>query len=60
MIKTLPMSTAVSGLTMSGVLAQSTQGLGGDTLEFISMQTTDQWVFSKFRGHRRGRSREMR
>jgi hypothetical protein len=37
-------------LAMSGVLAQSTQGLGGDTQEFISMQTADRWVFSKFKG----------
>jgi hypothetical protein len=50
MTKTLPVSTAVSGLTMSGVLAQSTQGLGGDTREVFSMRTADQWVFSKSKG----------
>jgi PRC-barrel domain len=54
MIKTLLMSAAIGGLMMSGALAQSTQqstqGPGGDTQKFISMQTPEQWVFSKFKG----------
>jgi hypothetical protein len=62
MIKTLLMSAAVSGLVMSGALAQATNGGAGDapkaTAEapkadapkFVPSQGTDQWVFSKFKG----------
>jgi sporulation protein YlmC with PRC-barrel domain len=55
MIRALFMSAAIGGFIISGALAQSnqqqsTQGLGVDSQKFIAMQTSDQWVFSKFKG----------
>jgi len=69
MIKTLLMSAAISGLVMSGALAQATNEPVGDAPKvdapkakavdapkatdapkFVSSQSADQWVFSKFKG----------
>jgi hypothetical protein len=51
MIKSILMATAIGGLMISGGLAQSTS-LGGiaDAPKFIASQSSDQWVFSKFKG----------
>ena len=51
MLKTLMITAAVGGLVISGALAQSTSGGGaGHSPTFIAMQSSDQWVFSKFKG----------
>jgi hypothetical protein len=46
MIKRILISTAIGGLMISAGLAQST---GGDP-KFVATQSSDQWVFSKFKG----------
>ena len=48
MLKTLVMSAAVSALMLSGAMAQGAPPKDG--AKFIQSQTTDQWVFSKFKG----------
>ena len=48
MLKTLVMSAAVSALMVSGAMAQGAPPKDG--AKFIQSQTTDQWVFSKFKG----------
>ena len=66
MMKTLLMSAAISGLMMSGALAQATgdtpkvdppkvdapkaDALKADAPKFVPSQSADQWVFSKFKG----------
>jgi hypothetical protein len=60
MLKTLMMSAAVSALMVSGALAQDkppmasppakAEGAAVDGAKFIQAQSTDQWVFSKFKG----------
>src|SRR5260370_25374417 len=60
MLKTLVISAAVSALMVAGVLAQADLGTKQpagkpgaglhDTAKFIAAQSTDQWVFSKFKG----------
>jgi PRC-barrel domain len=60
MLKTLMMSAAVSALMVSGALAQDkppeasppakAEGAAVDSAKFIQAQSTDQWVFSKFKG----------
>jgi PRC-barrel domain len=47
MLKTLVISAAVSALMVSGAMAQ---GAPKDGAKFIQSQSTDQWVFSKFKG----------
>jgi hypothetical protein len=49
MIKTLLVSAAISGLMISGTLAQSTSA-PGNAPKFVASQSADQWVFSKFKG----------
>jgi hypothetical protein len=46
MLRTLLVSAAVSGLMISGIWAQSTD-VGS---KFVASQSSDQWVFSKFKG----------
>jgi hypothetical protein len=48
MFKTLMISAAVSALMVSGALAQADKP--ADSGKFIASQSTDQWVFSKFKG----------
>src|SRR5262245_13756775 len=48
MLKTLVISAAVSALMVSGALAQADKP--ADSGKFIASQSTDQWVFSKFKG----------
>ena len=48
MFKTLMISAAVSALMVSGALAQADKP--PDSAKFIASQSTDQWVFSKFKG----------
>jgi len=48
MLKTLMISAAVSALMVSGALAQADKP--ADSAKFIAAQSTDQWVFSKFKG----------
>src|SRR6266704_2091857 len=48
MLKTLMISAAVSALMVSGALAQADKP--PDSAKFIAAQSTDQWVFSKFKG----------
>jgi hypothetical protein len=52
MIKQMLVTAAVSGLMISGGLAQSSQATQGasDSGKFIASQSADQWVFSKFKG----------
>ena len=59
MLKTLMISAAISALRVSGALAQAdmskqpaakTDAAPHDTAKFIAAQSTDQWVFSKFKG----------
>src|SRR5215468_10532835 len=63
MLKTLMISAAVSALMVSGALAQADmspkppaatapkdEAIPHDTAKFIAAQSTDQWVFSKFKG----------
>src|SRR5215470_11602160 len=62
MLKTLIISAAVSALMVSGALAQADMSkppgakndaitaVPHDTAKFISSQSTDHWVFSKFKG----------
>jgi hypothetical protein len=51
MVKTLLLTAAISGLMISGSLSQSTTGGGaGETPKFVMSQSSDQWVFSKFKG----------
>ena len=65
MLKTLMISAAISALMVSGALAQAdmspkpaapaapaakTDAAPHDTAKFIAAQSTDQWVFSKFKG----------
>src|SRR5262245_28485064 len=60
MLKTLMISAAVSALMVSGALAQDkppmasppakAEGAAMDSAKFIQAQSTDQWVFSKFKG----------
>jgi hypothetical protein len=60
MLKTLMMSAAVSALMVSGALAQDkppeasppakAEGAATDSAKFIQAQSSDQWVFSKFKG----------
>ena len=48
MFKTLMISAAVSALMVSGAMAQADKP--ADSGKFIASQSTDQWVFSKFKG----------
>jgi hypothetical protein len=48
MLKTLVMSAAISALMVSGAMAQG--AAAADGAKFIPSQSTDQWVFSKFKG----------
>jgi hypothetical protein len=48
MLKTLVISAAVSALMVSGAMAQSAEPKDG--AKFIQSQSTEQWVFSKFKG----------
>src|SRR5689334_21578267 len=48
MLKTFMISAAVSALMVSGALAQVDKP--ADSAKFISQQSQDQWVFSKFKG----------
>ena len=48
MLKTFMISAAVSALMVSGALAQADKP--ADSAKFISAQSQDQWVFSKFKG----------
>jgi sporulation protein YlmC with PRC-barrel domain len=60
MLKRLMMCAAVSALMVSGAMAQAAPPASlpaaksdaalADTAKFISAQTPDQWVFSKFKG----------
>ena len=63
MLKQLMISAAVSALMVSGALAQASppaqmpkadapkaDAAPGDTAKFVSSQSADQWVFSKFKG----------
>jgi len=56
MLKTLMISAAVSVLMVSGALAQADKPAAKpeapphDTAKFMAAQSTDQWVFSKFKG----------
>lgn len=51
MVKTLLLTAAVSGLLISDTMSQSTGGGGaGDSAKFVASQSTDQLVFSKFKG----------
>jgi hypothetical protein len=51
MIKSILITTAISGLMISGGGAQSTNsGNIGDAPKFVASQSPDQWVFSKFKG----------
>jgi hypothetical protein len=50
MIKTLVASAAISGLMISGALAQQSPDAAASTPKFISSQNPDQWAFSKFKG----------
>jgi hypothetical protein len=50
MIKTLVASAAIGGLLMSGALAQSAAPGTGSEPKFVASQSSDQWVFSKFKG----------
>ena len=60
MLKTLMISAAVSALMVSGAFAQADmspkqsaakpEAVPHDTAKFIAAQSTDQWVFSKFKG----------
>jgi hypothetical protein len=51
MIKRILITTAIGGLMISGGLAQSTNTGGiSDAPKFIASQSSDQWVFSKFKG----------
>jgi PRC-barrel domain len=47
MLKKLMISAAISALMVSGAMAQ---GASNEEAKFISSQSTDQWVFSKFKG----------
>src|SRR5262249_59382935 len=48
MFKTLMISAAITALMASGALAQADKP--ADSGKFIASQSTDQWVFSKFKG----------
>jgi hypothetical protein len=48
MLKTLMISATVGALMVSGALAQADKP--ADSAKFIAAQSTDQWVFSKFKG----------
>src|SRR5215813_3850254 len=48
MLKTFMIAAAVSALMVSGALAQADKP--ADSGKFIASQSTDQWVFSKFKG----------
>src|SRR5258708_2339358 len=51
MVRTLLLTAALSGLLISDSLSQSTTGGGAaDGSKFVSSQTADQLVFSKFKG----------
>jgi hypothetical protein len=61
MLKQLMVSAAVSALMITGAMAQAdtpkadakpaeTAAKPADTAKFLSSQSTDQWVFSKFKG----------
>src|SRR5258707_3305574 len=60
MLKTLVISAAVSALMVSGALAQADlspkqpaakpEAALHDTAKFIAAQSTDRWVFSRFKG----------
>lgn len=57
MLKKLMVSAAVSALMISGAMAQADapkadapKAAPADAAKFISSQSTDQWVFSKFKG----------
>ncbi len=50
MIKTLLITAAISGLMISGALAQATGADTGNNPKFVASQSSDQWVFSKFKG----------
>src|SRR5882724_3805366 len=56
MLKKLMISAAVSALMVSGAMAQASPPAAKadaapvDTAKFLSSQSTDQWVFSKFKG----------
>jgi hypothetical protein len=50
MVKTLLLTAAVSGLLISDTLSQSTSGGAGDSAKFVVSQSTDQLVFSSFKG----------
>ena len=48
MLKTFMISAAVSALMVSGAMAQADKP--ADSTKFITSQSQDQWVFSKFKG----------
>jgi hypothetical protein len=51
MVRTLLLTTAISGFLISDTLSQSTIGGGaGDAAKFVASQSADQVVFSKFKG----------
>jgi hypothetical protein len=58
MLKQLMVSAAISALMVTGALAQAgtpradvkPEAKPADTAKFLSSQSTDQWVFSKFKG----------
>jgi hypothetical protein len=50
MIKTLVASAAISGLMISGAFAQAADNAAGNSPKFITSQSPDQFVFSKFKG----------
>jgi sporulation protein YlmC with PRC-barrel domain len=62
MMRTLLMSAAISGLMVTGALAQATGDTpkvvapkadalkAGDAPKFVPSQSADEWVFSKFKG----------
>ena len=49
MLKTLMITAAASSLMIAGTLAQSANS-GGNSPKFVASQSSDQWVFSKFKG----------
>ncbi len=54
MLKQLMISAAVSALMVTGAMAQAdtprADAKPADTAKFVSSQSTDQWVFSRFKG----------
>jgi hypothetical protein len=50
MLKKIMLTTAVCGLMISGAAAQQSNMGAGAAPKFITAQSPDQWVFSKFKG----------